>query len=116
MNKFKILIRGAGAVGGALIGYGLLGESPVAAIAGAVLVVIASVVQEFAQRRDPRLDPQRVLYLTLLTVAGFVTGWGLADQVWLAVAGGLLLLLVAVGIMRATKKRDRQVARTGRGG
>lgn len=108
MNTRKYVIRGVGGIGGFLVGYGLVGESAAAAVVGAILLVVAAVAQEFAQRRDPRLDPQRVLYLALLAVAGFLTGWGLADQTWLAVVAGLLLLIVAGVLMRTTKERDRQ--------
>lgn len=111
MDALTYLARGAGAVGGFLVGYGLLGESPAAAVAGAVLVVVAASAQEFAGRRDPRLDPLRVLYLTLFAVAGFLTGWGLADETWLAVVAGLLLVLVAAGLMWRTKQRERQGTR-----
>lgn len=95
-----------------LIGYSLFGQSQAAAIGG-VVCIIATFDQEFAERRDPRLDPQRVLYLTLLFVAGFVTGRGLADRT--GAGGRRWSAAVARGRrhhednQEAGKKRDGQV-------
>lgn len=98
MNGLRHVARGAGAIGVALVGYSLFGESQAAAVGGVVFIIVAAFAQELSQRRDPRLDPHRVLYLALLLVAGFLAGWGLADRAWGAVVVGMLLMLIAVGL------------------